>query len=127
MLFSLASSALTALALLQQIDTTVPARQGQRLVVDSYGGEIDVKTWARNAVRVEADPSSRTSGRGRRPPAALSSVRTEGRRGPPSAVDLIITAPAWMGLDLSGVYTDVTVTGIARRRSRWRPCRAKST
>jgi hypothetical protein len=60
-LLSLAGSALTALALLQQIDTTVPARQGQRLVVDAYGGEIDVKTWARNAVRVEADPSSRTN------------------------------------------------------------------
>jgi len=108
-LFSLASSVLTALALVQQIDTTVPARQGQRLVVDLYGGEVDVKTWARNAVRVEADPSSRTS-------VEISTagdveVRTEGRRGPPSAVDLHLTVPAWMGLDLSGVYTDVTVSG----------------
>jgi len=105
----LASSALTALALIQQIDTTVTARQGQRLVVDLYGGEIDVKTWARNAVRLEADPSSRTT-------VELSTtgdieVRTEGRRGPPSAVDLQLTVPAWMGLDLSGVYSDVTVHG----------------
>ena len=110
MLFSLASSALTAFALFQQIDTTIPARQGQRLVVDSYGGEIEVKTWARNAVRVEADPSSRTSVEISTAGGAVE-VRTEGRRGPPSAVDLHITAPAWMGLDLSGVYTDVTVTG----------------
>jgi DUF4097 and DUF4098 domain-containing protein YvlB len=109
-LFSLATGALAALAFVQQIDTTVPAQQGQRLVVDSYGGEIDVKTWARNAVRVQADPSSRThvqvtSGGG------VVDVRTEGRRGPPSSVDLAITVPAWMGLDLSGVYTDVTVLG----------------
>ena len=110
MLFSLAGSALAALALVQQIDTTVPAQQGQRLVVDAYGGEIDVKTWARNAVRVEADPSSRTSVEITSGGGAVS-VRTEGRRGPPSAVDLKLTVPVWMGLDLSGVYTDVTATG----------------
>jgi hypothetical protein len=109
-LFTLAGSALAALALVQQIDTTVPAQQGQRLVVDAYGGEIDVKTWGRNAVRVEADPSSRTNVEISSSGGAVE-VRTEGRRGPPSAVDLHITVPTWMGLDLSGVYTDVTVNG----------------
>jgi DUF4097 and DUF4098 domain-containing protein YvlB len=109
-LFSLAGGALAALALLQQVDTTVPARTGQRLVVDAYGGEIDVKTWARNAVRVQAEPSSRTSIEISAAGSAVE-VRTEGRRGPPSAVDLHITVPTWMGLDLSGVYTDMTVAG----------------
>ena len=112
MLFSLAGSALTALALVQQIDTTVPAQQGQRLVVDAL----------RRRDRREDLGAERRPGRGRsvvphrpsrsRPAAARSSVRTEGRRGPPSAVDLTITVPAWMGLDLSGVYTDVTVDGV---------------
>ncbi len=111
MFLSLASAAISALALTQQIDTTVPARQGQRLVVDAYGGEIDVQTWARNAVRLEADPTSRTTVQINSAAGAVS-VRTEGRRGPPSAVDLKLTVPAWMGLDLSGVYTDVKVTGI---------------
>jgi DUF4097 and DUF4098 domain-containing protein YvlB len=110
-LFTLASGALTALALVQQIDTTLPAQQGQRLVVDGYAGEIDVKTWGRNAVRVEADPSSRTSVDVVSSGVSIS-VRTEGRRGPPSSVDLTITVPVWMGLDLSGVYTDVTVAGV---------------
>ena len=92
------------------IDTTVPAERGQRLEVNAFGGEITVKVWARNAVRVQADPMSRTdvvvstSG-------STVSVRTEGRRGPASAVDLDLTVPAWMALDLSGVYTDVTVDG----------------
>jgi Uncharacterized conserved protein len=40
------------------------------------------------------------------------SVRSEGRRGPPATVDYTITVPAWMGLDLSGVYTDVKVAGV---------------
>ena len=111
MLFSLATGAMTALALLQQVDTTVPARQGQRLVVDGYAGEIDVKTWARNAVRVEADPPSRTSIEVVSGGGAVT-VRSESHRGPPSSIDMTITVPAWMGLDLSGVYTDVTVTGV---------------
>jgi hypothetical protein len=110
-LLTFASGALAALALVQQIDSTVPAHQGQRLVVDAYGGEIDVKTWGRNAVRVEAAPSSRTSVQIVATAGAVN-VRTEGRRGPPAAVDLAITVPAWMGLDLSGVYTDVKVAGV---------------
>jgi len=108
---TLASGALAALAFLQQIDTTVTAQQGQRLVVDSYGGEIAVKTWGRNAVRVEADPPSRTSVEVTSS-AGVVSVRSEGRRGPPAMVDYTITVPAWMGLDLSGVYADVKVDGV---------------
>ena len=111
MFLTLASAALAALSLLQQIDTTVTARTGQRLVVDAYGGEIEVKTWGRNAVRVEADPGARTSVEVSSSSGAVS-VRTEGRRGPPSSVDFTITVPVWMGLDLSGVYTDVKVAGV---------------
>ena len=111
MFVTLASGALAALAALQQIDTTVTAQQGQRLVVDSYGGEIAVKTWGRNAVRVEADPPSRTEVEVSSSSAAVS-VRSEGRRGPPASIDYTITVPAWMGLDLTGVYSDVKVDGV---------------
>jgi hypothetical protein len=38
-------------------------------------------------------------------------VRSEGRRGPPSIVDLEITVPTWMGMSLSGTYTDISVDG----------------
>jgi DUF4097 and DUF4098 domain-containing protein YvlB len=101
---------LLLLALLQQIDSTVPAERGQRLEVSSYAGDIAVKTWNRNAVRVEADPSGRTRVEIDRSATAIT-VRTEGRRGPPSQVDLRITAPSWMALDLSGVNTDVSIAG----------------
>jgi len=50
---------LAALALAQQTDTTVPVRAGARLEINNFGGEIAVKTWSRNAVRVVADHSSR--------------------------------------------------------------------
>jgi DUF4097 and DUF4098 domain-containing protein YvlB len=101
---------LNTVAFAAQYDTTVTAERGQRLEVNAFGGEVTVKTWNRNAVRVQADPTSRThvvvSTFG-----STVSVKTEGRRGPASAVDLDITVPAWIGLDISGTYTDVNVTG----------------
>src|SRR2546422_1006208 len=63
---------LAALALTQQTDTTVQVRSGARLEISNFGGEIAVKTWSRNAVRVVAEHSSRDrisvdpSGRGDR-------------------------------------------------------------
>jgi DUF4097 and DUF4098 domain-containing protein YvlB len=61
-------------------------------------------------VRLEAEATSRSTVQIATSGGAVS-VRTEGRRGPPSAVDLKLTVPVWMGLDLSGVYTDVKVAG----------------
>ncbi|HEY8256037.1 MAG TPA: DUF4097 family beta strand repeat-containing protein [Gemmatimonadales bacterium] len=108
---TLVSTVFSVMTLAAPIDTTVPAERGQRLEANVFGGEIIVKTWARNAVRLQADPSSRTE-------VTISSVgstiivRSEGRRGPASAVDLNLTVPVWMALDLSGVYTDVTIDGV---------------
>jgi DUF4097 and DUF4098 domain-containing protein YvlB len=101
---------LLLLALLQQIDSTVPVERGQRLEVSSYAGEIAVTTWSRNAVRVQAESGGRTTVEIDRTATSVT-VRTQGRRGPPSLVDLQITAPPWMALDLSGVNTDITIAG----------------
>jgi DUF4097 and DUF4098 domain-containing protein YvlB len=109
-LLSLASATLWTLALAQQIDTTVPVERGQRLEVNAYGGEISVKTWARNAVRVEAETTNRTQVEVNRSASTIE-VRTEGRRGPPAMLDLHVTVPDWLPLNLSGVYTDITVVG----------------
>jgi hypothetical protein len=109
-LFALAPAALAALTLIQQIDSTVPVERGQRLEVDLFAGDVDVKTWSKNAVRVVADPD----GQGRveiERSATTLSVRTTGRRGPPPSTDIEITVPAWMALDISGVYTDITIAG----------------
>jgi DUF4097 and DUF4098 domain-containing protein YvlB len=94
-----------------QLDTTVTAERNQRLQVNAYGGEVTIRAWNRNAVRVE----SNNSGRPRievLSSAASVSVRTQGRHGPPSEVDLRISAPPWMALTLSGVNTNVRVEGI---------------
>src|SRR3989442_6382870 len=101
---------LAALALTQQTDTTVPVRSGARLEISNYGGEIAVKTWNRNAVRVVADHSSRDRIRVDASDQVVR-VKTEaGRRGP-SQIDYAVTVPAWMALNLSEVYTDIKVDG----------------
>jgi DUF4097 and DUF4098 domain-containing protein YvlB len=101
---------LLLLALLQQIDSTVPVERGQRLEVNAFAGEVAVTVWNRDAVRVQADARGSTEVEIDRS-ATTVSIRTSGRRGPPSDVDLRITAPAWMPLDLSGVNTGITVAG----------------
>ena len=110
MLLGLAPAALAALTLIQQIDSTVPVERGQRLEVDLFAGDVDVKTWSKNAVRIVADPDGRGRVEIERSATSLS-VRTTGRRGPPPTTDIAITVPAWMALDISGVYTDITIAG----------------
>src|SRR5438128_12696433 len=103
-------AARAALARAQRSDRTGPVRPAARLEINNVGGEIAVKTWSRNAVRVVAEHSSRdrisvdASDQ-------LVRVKTEaGRRGP-SQIDYAVTVPAWMALNLSGVYTDIKVDG----------------
>src|SRR5260370_29379514 len=91
--------------------TTVSGgKWGARVDVNNFGGEIVVKTWNQSSVQVRSSHSSRSQ-------VSVSAsgstvlVRTQGRRGPPSIVDLDITVPTWMGMTLSGTYTDISVEG----------------
>jgi DUF4097 and DUF4098 domain-containing protein YvlB len=104
-------SAALALVAAQQVDTTVTVGRSQRLEVKAYSGQITVRAWNQNAVRVEAN----TSGRDRVEVSASAtavSVRTQGRHGPPSEIELRISAPPWIALTLSGVNTEMKVEGL---------------
>src|SRR5437879_7334903 len=116
---------LAALALMQQTDTTVPVRAGARLEISNFGGEIAVKTWNRNAVRVMAEHSSRDRIRVDASDQVVR-VKTEaGRRGP-SQIDYAVTVPAWMALNLSGVYTDLKVD-VAQKQITAETAKANNT
>lgn len=118
MLTTLATLAAVALTLPQQgegsrsgrggSDTTIAVQRGARLDVNNFGGEILVRTWNQNNVRVRASHSSRA-----RVEVSSSAstvlIKTAGRRGPPSIVDMEVTVPTWMAMNLTGVYTDITV------------------
>src|SRR2546428_13812221 len=87
---------LAALTLMQQTDTTVPVRAGARLEISNFGGEIAVKTWNRNAVRVMAEHSSRDRIRVDASDQVVR-VKTEAGRGGPAPIDHPITEPARLG------------------------------
>jgi len=102
---------LTALAFSPNTDTTVVVGNGARLEVQNFGGAIEVRTWPRRAVRVEAEHGSRTridvSTAGQ-----SVEVRSRTRHGIPAVVDYRITVPDWMQIELSGVNTDMRVEGL---------------
>jgi DUF4097 and DUF4098 domain-containing protein YvlB len=106
----LAAALLTALAGTGHTDTTLTVKTGDRLEISNFSGDVTVTGWDRGDVRIEADHSVRTQvGLDRRPGVLrLSSI---GYRSPAGVVDYQIHVPTWMGLDISGPFTDVTVEG----------------
>lgn len=103
--------AVASLAVAQQTDTTLTVQQGARLEVENFGGEILVRTWGQNRVRVQATHSSRDQ-IGIAATAGAVRIEAEGRRGMPHLVEYQITVPTWMPVDLQGVSTDMTVEGV---------------
>ncbi len=100
-----------SLALMQQTDTSVAVQQGARLEMNNFGGEIVVRTWNQNRVRVQAVHSSRdrieVSARGNA--VRVHAART---RGMAHLVDYTLTVPTWMPVELSGISTHIVVDGV---------------
>jgi len=91
-------------------DTTVPVTKGQRLDLNIHAGSVTVRTWNRDAVRVEGEPEERDQVRVRARATSIE-VETTAKYGPPGSADLVITMPAGMPIDVSGVELDVTIQG----------------
>ena len=94
----------------QETDTLLDVGSATLLEVEAPGGSIQVTTWDRNQIRVQAEHSSRTYieiDRGGR----SIELEAEARRGPANLVDFVLTVPRGMDLELDGMYTDITVDG----------------
>ncbi|MGH7517838.1 MAG: DUF4097 family beta strand repeat-containing protein [Gemmatimonadales bacterium] len=104
-----ATLALLAALALPQADTTFAVERSQRLEVNAHAGEIVVRAWNRNAVRVRAELPPRARLAIDRSPAAVS-VHTSGQRA--GQADYDISVPAWMVVNLNGVNTTMTVDGV---------------
>ena len=91
-------------------DTTIVVPAGQRLEVEAHGGEVVVDTWTRGDVRIHATYGSRDQIRVTRTGEVIR-VTSPGRAGGPTIIDYRITVPTGMQLELTGLYTSITVTG----------------
>ncbi len=90
-------------------DETVPVPKGTRIELDNCMGDLTVRTWDRDAVRVQ----DRGAGRSRLHVERRNQVlRIEGSLGRPIASDVELTVPEWIGLQVNGVSCLVDVDGV---------------
>jgi DUF4097 and DUF4098 domain-containing protein YvlB len=92
-----------------QTDETIAVQRGARLAVNNFAGEVVLRTWEKDALRVVARHQSRVRVN-IRPGTSGVSITSAGNMGPGS-VDYEITAPAWMPVRIEGTYNFVTVEG----------------
>jgi hypothetical protein len=92
-------------------DTTFAVKAGARVDVENFAGEIAVRTWTRNAVRIEASHSRRVVVEIAVEDDRIK-VEARGRHGVPGTVDYRLTVPVWIALELSGVSTEISVEGV---------------
>ena len=94
-----------------QTDETQPVARGARLVVEHFAGEVNIRAWDRDTLRVQARHASRARVQVQSTP-ALVRVSASAERGPAGSVDYEISAPAWMTVTIEGLYSFVVVEGM---------------
>src|SRR5262245_36938091 len=92
-------------------DTTLTVPSGTRLHLENFAGSIEVKTWTRGVVRIQASHGRRTHIEFQQDGSDLA-VSAEVDRGAPGSVDYVLTVPPWVELELSGVYCDIFAAGL---------------
>jgi DUF4097 and DUF4098 domain-containing protein YvlB len=92
-------------------DQTVPVQKNMRLAVQNFAGSILVRTWDKDAVRVEAEHAARDRVNVRTTEALLR-ISTSSDRGPSRTVDFTLTVPPWLPVSLDGTYVDIDVEGM---------------
>lgn len=93
-------------------DQTVNVARGTKLSVSNFAGDVIVKTWDKDAVRVQANHSDREAVDVKQTDQTLAIRSRSTRGGPPRALDYSITVPTWMSIAINGTYADVTAEGV---------------
>jgi hypothetical protein len=101
-----------ATAQAEEFDRRLPVARGTRLQVRLYGGEVVVRGWDRDEVRVRAS-LFRTDSIDIQSDTPLLRVGSQSSQGAPHAIDLQIDAPAWMAIDVKGTYLDIAMEGLS--------------
>jgi DUF4097 and DUF4098 domain-containing protein YvlB len=97
--------------LAQQADTVVAVRPGTRLDVDVMRGNVQVRTWDRNEVRVVSHPQPAGRLEVRLSNGTLQ-VRSAPERGGMSHTDVQLTVPRAMNVGIQGTFLSADVSGV---------------
>jgi len=101
-----------AMAAVVPTDQTVNVAKGTKLDVNNFAGDVIVKVWDKDAVRVEATHSDRETVDIKQGEQVLTIRSRSTRGGPPRSLDYTISVPSWMAINVSGTYADVTMEGV---------------
>jgi DUF4097 and DUF4098 domain-containing protein YvlB len=93
------------------MDTTFDVNPNSALRLRNHAGEVIIRSWDRNQVRVEASYSSDDRVKIFASSSAVE-VKSETRHGHPDVVDYEVTIPRSMSVDLWGLETDISVDGV---------------
>jgi DUF4097 and DUF4098 domain-containing protein YvlB len=102
---------LLAMAIIIPLDQTVQVTKGTKLDVNNFAGDVMVKVWDRDAVRVEVNHSDREAVDVKQSDQTVTVRSRSLRGGPPRSLDYTITVPKWMAIGVSGTYADVSLDG----------------
>jgi len=91
-------------------DTTVSVARGTHLVVETPSGDVSVRVWERDAVRIEGRPSLELAREGSR----LRLVDRDDEEGS-RRIEATLTVPVWMDLTVQALSGDVRLTGTRGR------------
>ena len=93
-------------------DQTVQVAKGTKLDVNNFAGDVIIKVWDRDAVRVEVTHSDRETVDIKQADQTVTIRSRSARGGPPRSLDYNLTVPSWMGISVSGNYAYVTMEGV---------------
>src|SRR5262245_53588905 len=82
-------------------DQTIDVAKGTRLVLTNNAGEVVVRSWERDQVRIQASHTGREQVEAQTTDMTLR-VRARSQRGPSGLVDYQVTVPRWMPVNVSG-------------------------
>src|SRR5436190_21975229 len=99
--------ALTLMTSVTQTDQTVPVAKGTKLDVNNFAGDVSIKVWDKDAVRVEVNHSDRETIDIRQGEQSVTIRSRSLRGGPPHSLDYTISVPSWMAISVGGTYADV--------------------
>jgi DUF4097 and DUF4098 domain-containing protein YvlB len=112
MFTTLTLGALAIVAGVQDTDTTFAASGARALELSNAGGQVVVRVWDRDEVRVQADHSRRTYIEIDRSSDGVIEIEPDAEMGPATVVDFQITIPREMSVYLEGMYSDLDVDGV---------------
>src|SRR3954452_15102646 len=101
-----------ALMAITPTDQTVQVAKGTKLDVNNFAGDVNIKTWDKDAVRVEVNNSDRETVDIKQGEQTVTIRSRSLRGGRPRSLDYTISVPSWMAITVNGTYADVTMEGV---------------